>query len=213
MRVLVVEDEIPLADAIARGLRRQRMAVDVAYDGRNALGKARVVSYEVVLLDRDLPLVHGDEVCRAIVEEQPDTRILMLTAAGEPRRVVAGLDLGAKPFDFEVLVARVRALARRSRPPRPPVLRRSDIELDPAQLTAKRGGRPLELTRKEFGVLHELLAARGAVVTAEELLVRVWDENVDPFTNAVRVTVMNLRRKLGSPSVVHTVVGSGYRIG
>jgi DNA-binding response OmpR family regulator len=218
MRVLVVEDEISLADAIARGLRRQRMAVDVAYDGQNALGKARVVSYEVVLLDRDLPLVHGDEVCRAIVEEQPDTRILMLTAAGEPRRVVAGLDLGAddyvaKPFDFEVRVARVRALARRSRPPRPPVLRRSDIELDPAQLTAKRGGRPLELTRKEFGVLHELLAARGAVVTAEELLVRVWDENVDPFTNAVRVTVMNLRRKLGSPSVVHTVVGSGYRIG
>ncbi len=218
MRVLVVEDEVQLADTIARGLRRASMAVDVAYDGAAAIGKARVVDYDVVLLDRDLPVVHGDEVCRAIVQEQPDTRILMLTAAGEPRRIVAGLDLGAddyvaKPFDFDVLLARVRALARRSRPARPPVLRRAGVELDPAQRTVTRGGSPIELTPKEFGVLQELLAARGAVVTPEELLVRVWDENADPFTNAVRMTVMNLRRKLGTPAIVHTVVGSGYRIG
>jgi DNA-binding response OmpR family regulator len=217
MRVLVVEDEAPLADAIARGLRRQSMAVDVAYDGGAALSKARVVSYDVVLLDRDLPVLHGDEVCRRLVDEQGDTRILMLTAAGDARRVVAGLDLGAddyvaKPFDFDVLVARVRALARRSGPPRPPVLRRDGIELDPASRVASRDGRPLDLTRKEFGVLHELLAAEGAVVSAEELLFRVWDENADPFTNAVRVAIMTLRRKLGSPQVVHTVPGSGYRV-
>jgi DNA-binding response OmpR family regulator len=217
MRVLVVEDEVDLADAVARGLRRQTIAVDVAYDGASALSKARVVEYDVILLDRDLPIVHGDDVCRAIVSEQPHTRILMLTAAGEPRRVVAGLDLGAddyvaKPFDFDVLVARVRALSRRCRPPRPPVLAAGELELDPANRTASRAGRPLALTRKEFGVLHELLVARGAVVSTEELLVRVWDENADPFTNAVRVTVMNLRRKLGPPAIVHTVVGTGYRI-
>jgi DNA-binding response OmpR family regulator len=218
MRVLVVEDEVDLADAVARGLRRQTIAVDVAYDGATALSKARVVDYDVVLLDRDLPVVHGDEVCRSIVAEQPQTRILMLTAAGEPRRVVAGLDLGAddyvaKPFDFDVLLARVRALARRSGPPRPPVLAAGDIMLDPARRTATRAGRLLDLTRKEFGVLHELIAAQGAVVSSEELLARVWDENADPFTNAVRVIVMNLRRKLGSPPILDTVVGAGYRIG
>jgi DNA-binding response OmpR family regulator len=203
MRVLVAEDEVPLADAIARGLRRQSIAVDVAYDGASALGKARLVDYDVVLLDRDLPVMHGDEVCRAIVEERSGTRVLMLTAAGESRGIVAGLDLGAddyvpKPFDFEVLLARVRALARRAGPLRPPVLRRGDIELDPARRTAKRAGR--------------VLAAGGAVVTTEELLAGVWDENADPFTNAVRVAVMNLRRKLGAPAVVHTVLGTGYRI-
>jgi DNA-binding response OmpR family regulator len=214
MRVLVVEDEVDLADAVARGLRRQTIAVDVAHDGASALSKARVVDYDVILLDRDLPVVHGDEVCRAIVSELPHTRILMLTAAGEPRRVVAGLDLGAddyvaKPFDFDVLVARVRALARRCGPPRPPVLVAGELELDPANRIASRAGRTLALTRKEFGVLHELLVARGAVVSTEELLVRVWDENADPFTNAVRVTVMNLRRKLGPPPIVETVVGAG----
>jgi DNA-binding response OmpR family regulator len=217
VRVLIAEDEARLADAIARGLRRESIAVDVAYDGASALGKARVVSYDVVLLDRDLPVLHGDEVCRAIVAEQPETRVLMLTAAGEPQRIVAGLDLGAddyvaKPFRFDVLVARIRALARRSGPARPPVLRRGALELDPAQRGAARDRRTLELTGKEFGVLHELLAADGAVVSAEQLLVRVWDENVDPFTNVVRVTMMTLRRKLGPPPVIETVVGSGYRI-
>lgn len=217
MRVLVVEDEVRLADAVARGLRRESFAVDVAYDGADALSKARIAGYDVVLLDRDLPVLHGDDVCRAIVAEQPETRILMLTAAGEPRRVVAGLDLGAddyvaKPFAFEVLVARVRALARRSGPPRPPLLRHGDLELDPARRHVRRGERDLELTRKEFGVLHELLSADGAVVSSEQLLARVWDENADPFSNVVRTTVMNLRRKLGPPPVVDTVVGSGYQV-
>ncbi|HEX4110005.1 MAG TPA: response regulator transcription factor [Solirubrobacteraceae bacterium] len=217
MRVLVVEDEVHLADAIARGMRRAGLAVDIAHDGERALGKARLVGYDVVLLDRDLPVLHGDEVCRALVAECPGTRILMLTAAGEPRRVIDGLDLGAddyvaKPFQFEVLLARVRALARRSGNGRPPVLRHGDLELDPADRTVRRDGVAIELTRKEFGVLHELLAAAGAVLSAEQLLERVWDENVDPFTNTVRVTVMTLRRKLGPPALVQTVVGTGYAI-
>jgi DNA-binding response OmpR family regulator len=217
MRVLIAEDEVRLAEAIARGLRREGHAVDVAHDGAGALAKARVVRYDVVLLDRDLPVLHGDEVCRALVAEQPDTRVLMLTAAGEHQHVAAGLDLGAddyvaKPFAFAVLAARVRALGRRAGPPRPPVLRRGDVELDPARRAVTRAGRPIALTRKEQGVLYELLAADGAVVSSEELLQRVWDENVDPFTNVVRVTVMTLRRKLGAPPVVETVVGTGYRL-
>jgi DNA-binding response OmpR family regulator len=217
MRVLIVEDEEPLADALARGLRDASIAVDVAHDGESALMKARVVAYDVVLLDCDGPVVGGDQVCRTLVAEQPLTRILMLTEDGEPRRIIAGLDLGAddyvpKPFDFDVLLAKVRALARRTGPARPPVLSWSDIELDPAARTAVRDGRSLELTRKEFGLLRELMVADGAVMSSEELLVRVWDENVDPFTNAVKVAVMNLRRKLGDPPVIGTVLGAGYKL-
>ena len=216
MRVLIAEDERRLADAIARGLRREGMAVDLAPDGTEALFKAQVVRYDVLVLDRDLPGLHGDEVCRAVRGEQPETGILMLTAAGALEDLVDGLSLGAddylaKPFRFAELVARIRALARRSSPSRPPVLRHGDIELDPARREVTRGGSPLRLTRKEFGVLEALMAADGATVSAEELLERVWDENVDPFTNVVRMTVMTLRRKLGEPPVLETVIGVGYR--
>ena len=218
MRVLVVEDEVPLADAIARGLRREGMAVDTAYDGDSGLEKAMMTRYDVVVLDRDLPVRSGDDVCRRLAAEQSLTRVLMLTAAGGLADRVAGLELGAddylgKPFAFEELVARVRALGRRATPPAPPVLRGpGGLELDPARRTATRHGRDLELTRKEFGVLEELLRADGAVVSSEELLERVWDEHADPFTTTVRVTVMTLRKKLEDPPVVHTVVGSGYRL-
>ena len=216
MRVLIAEDERRLADAIARGLRREGMAVDLAPDGTEALFKAQVVRYDVLVLDRDLPGLHGDEVCRAVRGEQPETGILMLTAAGALEDLVDGLSLGAddylaKPFRFAELVARIRALARRSSPSRPPVLRHGDIELDPARREVTRGGSPLRLTRKEFGVLEALMAADGATVSAEELLERVWDENADPFTNVVRMTVMTLRRKLGEPPVLETVIGVGYR--
>ncbi len=216
MRVLIAEDERRLADAIARGLRREGMAVDLAPDGTEALFKAQVVRYDVLVLDRDLPGLHGDEVCRAVRGEQPETGILMLTAAGALEDLVDGLSLGAddylaKPFRFAELVARIRALARRSSPSRPPVLRHADIELDPARREVTRAGSPLRLTRKEFGVLEALMAADGATVSAEELLERVWDENVDPFTNVVRMTVMTLRRKLGEPPVLETVIGVGYR--
>jgi DNA-binding response OmpR family regulator len=193
------------------------MAVDVAPDGATALYKARIHPYEVVVLDRDLPRLHGDEVCRTLADEQPDTKVLMLTAAGTLDDVVDGLALGAddyltKPFRFAELVARIRALARRNGQARAPVLRRGDLELDPARRTATRDGRDLKLSPKEFGVLEVLLGADGAVVSAEDLLERVWDENIDPFTNTVRMTVMTLRRKLGEPPVVHTVPGSGYRV-
>ena len=186
-------------------------------DGAQALYQARVYPYDVVLLDRDLPRVHGDEVCRTLNAEQPDTKILMLTAARTIDQLVEGLALGAddylaKPFRFEELVARVHALARRAGAARPPVLRHGDLELDPAKRTATRAGADLALSRKEFGVLEALLAADGAVVSLEELLERVWDENVDPFTNTVRMTIMKLRRKLGEPTVIHTVAGSGYRV-
>jgi DNA-binding response OmpR family regulator len=217
MRVLVAEDETRLADTIARGLRREAMAVDVAYDGAEALHKARVHEYDVVVLDRDLPELHGDKVCAALAEEAPETRVLMLTASGTLDDVVDGFALGAddylaKPFAFAELVVRVRALARRAGPARPPVLRHGDLELDPARRTVTRAGRQIDLTPKEFGVLEALLGAEGAVVRTEELLARVWDEHVDPFTNTVRMAVMTLRRKLGEPQVVQTVVGVGYRI-
>ena len=215
MRVLVVEDEPLLADAIADGLRRESLAVDVAYDGAAALERLGVNAYDVVVLDRDLPKVHGDRVCRAITGG--DTRVLMVTAAAEISDRVDGLSIGAddylpKPFAFAELVARVRALGRRSRPSAPPVLRRGDLALDPARRDATRAGNDLRLSRKEFAVLEELMRADGGVVSAEQLLERVWDEHADPFTNAVRVTVMTLRRKLGDPPIVETVTGAGYRV-
>jgi DNA-binding response OmpR family regulator len=216
MRVLIAEDERRLADAIARGLRREGIAVDLAPDGDAALLKARVVRYDVLVLDRDLPGVHGDAVCRAVRGERPETGILMLTAAGTLEDVVEGLALGAddylaKPFRFAELVARIHALARRSTPSRPPVLRHKEIELDPARRALTRDGEAVELTRKEFAVL-EVLMADGATVSAEELLERVWDEHTDPFTNVVRMTIMTLRRKLGEPLAVETVIGVGYRM-
>jgi DNA-binding response OmpR family regulator len=217
MRVLIAEDEVRLADALARGLRREGMAVDLAPDGSDALVKARVVRYDVLVLDRDLPGVHGDEVCRTVRGERPDTGILMLTAAGTLEDVVEGLSLGAddylaKPFRFAELVARIHALARRSGPSRPPVLHHRDLELDPARRQLTRAGAPVELTRKEFAVLEVLMSADGATVSAEELLERVWDEHTDPFTNVVRMTIMTLRRKLADPPVVATVIGVGYRL-
>ena len=218
MRVLVVEDEVQLADAVARGLRREGMAVDVAHDGEIGLEKAMMTRYDVLVLDRDLPGRSGDEICRRLADEGSLTRVLMLTAAGGLADRVAGLELGAddylaKPFAWPELVARVRALGRRATPAAPPVLRGpGGVELDPARRTATRGGADLELTRKEFGVLEQLLRAGGAVVSSEELLERVWDEYADPFTTTVRVTVMTLRKKLGDPPVVETVVGSGYRL-
>ena len=217
VRVLLAEDELRLANVLARGLRREGMAVDLAADGASALAKNRVVRYDVVVLDRDLPVTHGDDVCRVIRDERPDTGILMLTAAAAVEDLVQGLALGAddylpKPFRFTELVARIRALARRSLPRNPPVLRRGDLELDPGARQASRAGAQLDLTRKEFAVLEVLLGAHGAVISAEELLERVWDENVDPFTNVVRMTIMTLRRKLGDPPVVETVTGVGYRV-
>jgi len=217
MRVLLAEDQPRVAAAIARGLRRHGAAVDVAQDGASALHAARVHPYDVVLLDRDLPELHGDDVCRALNAEQPATKVLMLTAARTTDDLVSGLALGAddylpKPFRFDELVARLHALARRAGAARPAVLRAGDVELDPLRRTATRAGRDLGLTPKEFGVLEALLAADGAVVSPEELLERVWDANVDPFTNTVRMTVMKLRRKLGEPAVVQTVPGAGYRV-
>jgi DNA-binding response OmpR family regulator len=217
VRVLLVEDEERLANTIARGLRREGMAVDVVFDGRTALTKAAVNNYDVVVLDRNLPVVHGDDVCRELVSRQSLSRILMLTAAGSVHDRVAGLELGAddylpKPFALTELVARIRALSRRAVVPVPPVLSVGDLSLDPARHVAERGGRDLGLTKKEFGVLEVLLAAEGRVVSAEELLEKVWDENADPFTNVVRVTIMTLRRKLGDPPLVETVAGVGYKI-
>ena len=217
MRVLLVEDEEVLAAAIARGLRRQGLAVDVSYQGGDALAKLEVNRYDVVILDRDLPGVPGDQVCRVLAGQGSPPRILMLTALGSVDDRIDGLTLGAddylgKPFAFGELVARIRALARRSRDALPPVLERGDVRLDPARREATRGGHFLHLTRKEFGVLEVLLAADGAVVSAEELLERVWDEHADPFTNTVRVTIMNLRRKLGRPPLIETVTGVGYRL-
>ena len=217
MRVLVVEDERVLADDVAEGLRDAGMAVDVAYDGTDGLEKATVNRYDVVVLDRDLPGLHGDEVCRQLVSSVPESRVMMLTAAGGVEDRVDGLTLGAddylaKPFAFVELVARVRALLRRPPAAVRPVLERAGVTLDPARRQVVRNGRQLSLSRKEFAVLELLLAADGRVVSAEELLERAWDEHADPFTNAVRITMSNLRRKLGDPPVIETLVGAGYRI-
>lgn len=217
MRVLVVDDERDLASAIARGLRRDGIAVDEAYDGDAALEKALLTEYDVIVLDRNLPRMHGDEVCRSLREAGAAARVLMLTAAVEVADRVDGLNLGAddyltKPFAFDELRARVQALARRSGPARPAALARAGVRLDPASRTVMRDGREVGLTPKEFGVLAELMRAEGAVVSSEELLERVWDENADPFSNVVRVTVMTLRKRLGEPPVIDTVVGAGYRI-
>ena len=217
MRVLIAEDEPRLSSLIARGLRNEGMAVDVSLDGSEALRKARVVRYDVLVLDRDLPGTHGDEVCRTVRSEHPETGILMLTAAGAVQDLVDGLALGAddylaKPFRFAELVARVRSLARRSGPRQAPVLIHGELELDPAARRLTREGREITLARKEFAVLETLMAADGAVVSAEELLERVWDEQIDPFTNVVRMTIMTLRRKLGDASAVETVIGVGYRM-
>jgi DNA-binding response OmpR family regulator len=217
VRVLVVEDERLLADTIAVGLRRESMAVDVAYDGDAALERLAVNDYDVLVLDRDLPVVHGDDVCRAVTDSGAEVRVLMLTASGDVADRVAGLGLGAddylpKPFAFAELVARIRALGRRARAATPPVLTRADIRLDPNRREVYRGDHYVPLTRKEFAVLEELLRADGAVISAEQLLERAWDENTDPFTNVVRVTIMTLRRKLGEPQPVRTVPGVGYQI-
>jgi len=214
MRVLVVEDHATLADRIVQGLRQAGMAADVVYDGAAALDAAAQTAYDVIVLDRDLPLVHGDRVCRDVAGSGP--RILMLTAAADVDDRVDGLELGAddylgKPFAFAELVARVRALSRRA-PSTPPVLRRGDLTVDRARRRARRAGRALTLTRKEFGVLETLLAADGALVSAEDLLEHVWDANADPFSNVVSVTLSRLRRKLGEPPLIETVVGIGYRM-
>ena len=215
MRVLVAEDEEFLAEALRSGLHREGMAVDIVHDGDMALERIAVNDYDVVVLDRDLPEVHGDEVCRCVVGDHPECRILMLTAADRLSDKVEGLRLGSddylvKPFDFAELVARLHALRRRSSPAHPPVLTCADVRLDPARRSAVRDDRPLSLTPKEFTVLELLMRADGAVLSAEQLLEKAWDANADPFTNAVRITVSTLRRKLGDPPVLHTATGVGY---
>ena len=216
MRVLVVEDQAELADDIADGLRDQGIGVDVAYDGAAGIEKALMNTYDVVVLDRDLPKIHGDAVCASLVGSPSAARILMLTAAAAVGDRVQGLNLGAddylgKPFAFEELVARVRSLARRA-PAAAPVIVRGELVFDRARRRVSRAGRPVSLTRKELGVLEELLVADGAVVSAEDLLERVWDENADPFTRTVTVTIARLRSKLGVPDLIDTVVGCGYRL-
>jgi DNA-binding response OmpR family regulator len=218
MRVLVIEDFEVLATAIGAGLRREGMAVDVVLDGDDALEHLAVARYDVVVLDRDLPGTHGDEVCRRLVAGPSGSRVLMLTAASTVKERVDGLGLGAddylpKPFDFAELVARVRALARRSAAPLPPVLDAAGVSLDPSRRVAFRAGRRLDLSPKEFAVLECLLSSPGHVVSAEDLLERVWDEAADPFTTAVKTTIRRLRAKLGEPPLIHTVREGGYRIG
>ncbi|MBL1097786.1 response regulator transcription factor [Streptomyces coffeae] len=217
MRVLVAEDERVLADLVAVGLRDHAMAVDVAYDGPAAQQRLAVNDYDVLVLDRDLPGVHGDQICRELAEAGVRTRILMLTAAASLTDRVEGLHLGAddylpKPFEYDELVARIQALARRAHPALPPVLESNGIVIDLPKRQAHRNGRYLLLSRKEFAVLHVLMSARGAVVSAEELLERAWDENADPFSNVVRITISRLRAKLGRPPVIETLPGVGYRI-
>ncbi len=218
MRVLVVEDDADLADVIARGLRQAGFAVDVAFDGEEALEKAVATAYEVVVLDRQLPGIPGDDVCRALLAAAPTPRVLMATASGDLDARIDGLAIGAddylsKPFALAELIARVHALGRRPDVATAPVLIAGDLVIDSARRTAARGGgAPLSLTRKEFGVLEVIVAAGGRVVSAEELLERVWDDAADPFTNAVRITIMTLRRKLGKPGLIETVVGVGYRL-
>ena len=217
MRVLIIEDHADMAETVAVGLRRERMAVDVALDGRLGLTRALDNEYDVIVLDRDLPGVHGDKICKELVAAGCRSRVLMLTASATSEDLVDGLELGAddylpKPFDFPVLVARIGALARRVHPAVAPVLRHGDLVVDTARRRAHQAGRPLELTPKEFGVLEVLLAAAGRTVSAEELLERAWDEFADPFTNAVKITISRLRGKLADPSVIETVAKSGYRI-
>jgi len=217
MRVLIAEDEPRLAEALARGLRRNGCAVDVSHDGRSALDRTQLVDYDAIVLDRDLPVMHGDEVCRELRRLEAPPRILMLTAATTIEDRIEGLELGAddylcKPFAFAELVARLQALQRRGDRVDPEVLERAGITLDPARRVALRSGERLDLTPKEFGVLEALLRAEGAVLSSEVLLQRVWDEQTDPFTNTVRVTVMNLRRKLGEPAPLKTVISAGYQI-
>jgi DNA-binding response OmpR family regulator len=217
MRVLVIEDDRELAEAIAAGLRHASMAVDVAFDGTDGLGRSLVNEYDVIVLDRDLPGTHGDEVCARLAAGESRSRVLMLTAAASSDELVQGLGLGAddylpKPFDFPVLVARIGALARRAHPVVPPVLRHDDLVLDSSRRRAFRAGRELELAPKEFGVLELLLSSQGRCVSAEELLARVWDEAADPFTQTVKITISRLRAKLGDPPVIETVAKAGYRI-
>jgi len=217
MRVLIVEDHVELAETVASGLRREGMAVDLAGDGEAGLRQASINEYDVIVLDRDLPLVHGDQLCADLSASGGRARILMLTASGGIEDRVAGLGLGAddylpKPFAFAELVARIRALARRAQPALPPVLERDGLQVDPARRVAKRNGQPLGLSAKEFGVLELLMSAQGRVVSPEELLARGWDEAADPFSNVVKVTVSRLRRKLGDPPLIETVPGAGYRI-
>ncbi len=213
----MVEDQRRLAEAVAEGLRREGMAVDISYDGADALTHVSVNTYDVVVLDRDLPVLHGDQVCRALVDRQAEARVLMLTAASTIADRVQGLELGAddylpKPFEFAELVARVRALGRRPGAAVPPKLERGDLTLDSARRVAFRGDRRLLLSPKEFALLEYLLAADGRVISAEELLARVWDEAADPFTSTVKTTIGRLRAKLGEPSVIETVREAGYRI-
>lgn len=217
VRILVVEDEEVLADAIARGLRREGHAVDVSLDGADALEQATLTTYDVVVLDRDLPVVHGDDVCRRLVQDAPSCRVLMLTAAGALGDRVDGLRLGAddylaKPFAFVELVARIEALGRRAMPRAASTVRIGSLSIDRATRRVERGGAVLDLTAKEFGVLDALASDAGAVLSAEDLLERVWDRNTDPFTNAVRVTMVGLRHKLGDPPLIETLRGVGYRL-
>ncbi|AGP53435.1 MULTISPECIES: response regulator transcription factor [Streptomyces] len=217
MRVLVVEDDQEMAQAVAVGLRRAQLAVDVAFDGESGLERALLSDYDVIVLDRDLPGMHGDEICSELIASGCRSRVLMLTAAASAEDLVDGLNLGAddylaKPFDFPVLIARIGALARRAHPAVPPVVHHGDLVVDTARRKAARAGRPLELAPKEFGVLELLLSAKGRAVSAEELLERVWDEAADPFTSAVKITISRLRAKLGDPPVIETVAKRGYRI-
>jgi DNA-binding response OmpR family regulator len=217
MRVLVIEDDRELAEAIGVGLRQEQLAVDVVLDGQTGLERALVTGYDVIVLDRDLPGVHGDQVCAGLIAAESRSRVIMLTAAATIEDRVDGLGLGAddylpKPFAFAELVARIRALLRRAQPGLAPVLVSGDLTVDPSRRQAIRAGRPLDLGPKEFGVLELLLSAQGRVVSAEEILERVWDEMADPFTSAVKVTMSRLRRKLGDPPVIETVAQAGYRI-
>jgi DNA-binding response OmpR family regulator len=217
LRVLVIEDDVEMAETVAIGLRRELMAVDIASDGPSGLDKAIANDYDVIVLDRDLPGLHGDQICAELVGAGCRSRVLMLTAAGAMQEVVEGLSLGAddylsKPFDFPELVARIRALMRRAHPALPPVLRAGDLVVDTAKHRALRGDKRLDLSPKEFGVLELLLASQGRTVSAEELLERVWDEAANPFSSAVKVTLSRLRAKLGDPPVIETVAKSGYRI-
>ena len=217
MRVLVVEDHKELAATVAVGLRREGIAVDLAFDGEEALARTRRADYDVVVLDRDLPRLHGDEVCRTLVGRGSRTRVLMLTASAATEDLVEGLSLGAddylaKPFVFAELVARIRALGRRSQPALRPVLEYGDIRVDTAQRVASRGGRRLDLSPKELAVLELLVAAQGAPLATDELLERAWDAYADRYSNVVKVTVSRLRRKLGDPPAVETVPNTGYRI-